>query len=470
MIELDTQDLDELVKLLKEAEESVAAMGNGDSEKEREKSRRALVSFHATAAMLGLAGLEKAGVELETFLSKNLSPESRDSIAALGFAISTVIEGMEGLKNGKGEDEIGLEEIEEILSPPESQAGPAVEVEEVVESVVEVAESVDEAVGAGGEAVGGEGEAVSEAAEDSEVEGDLEHLRELLKNMGGELSIDLDEHSRETFKVTFSGSAGTLRKIEKLISAGQTMTSGSYRTIEESMVETVTKNLKDFIEAFSSADMASAQGILLKLAEQPKADTGLYKEIGTLARGLHDSIGSFVNTLDPTLQEIVQDRIPDSGNRLEHILEMTEKSALTTLDHVEAIQARLTSEKGHIGQLRGVLGSLRAIGDSAGKKLEESTRTLDAMEEIIEGHRSDLDTIMSAQDYQDLSGQIIQKITKLLKDIEGRLVSLIRTFGVRAETSGPKSTGELYGPAHAAVENAVHSQDEVDSLLSEFGF
>ena len=57
------------------------------------------------------------------------------------------------------------------------------------------------------------------------------------------------------------------------------------------------------------------------------------------------------------------------------------------------------------------------------------------METIIGEHRSDLDIILTAQDYQDLSGQIILKITQLLKDIEDKLVNLIRTFGVKTETS-----------------------------------
>lgn len=149
---------------------------------------------------------------------------------------------------------------------------------------------------------------------------------------------------------------------------------------------------------------------------------------------------------------------------------MTEKAAVTTLDHVEAMQEWLSNEMQQLAELRGLLGGLRAVGDSARKKLDQGAQALDAMETIISENRSDLDTILIAQDYHDLSSQIIHKITKLLKDMELRLVSLIRTFGVKTETSLQNADSELYGPAHAAVENAVHSQDEVDSLLAEFGF
>ena len=89
---------------------------------------------------------------------------------------------------------------------------------------------------------------------------------------------------------------------------------------------------------------------------------------------MHDSIRGFLNTLDPSLKEIVKEKIPDSGNRLEHIMEMTEKAAITTLDHVEAMQERFTREVEQISSLRALIGGLSAIGDSAGKKLDESIK------------------------------------------------------------------------------------------------
>jgi chemotaxis protein CheZ len=224
------------------------------------------------------------------------------------------------------------------------------------------------------------------------------------------------------------------------------------------------------MSAFSNGDIPHAQEVLLDLADQQSQPSVLYKEVGTLARGLHDSIRGFLNNLEPSLKDMVEDQLPDSGNRLEHMLEMTEKSAITTLDHVEAMQERLVGEMELISNLRALMAGLSAIGDSAEKKLVRGSEALDAMESIIGQHRSDLDIILTAQDYQDLSGQIILKITKLLNDMQGKLLNLIRTFGVKPDTNKQKTTDSLYGPAHAAVEDAVHCQDDVDSLLAEFGF
>ena len=91
--------------------------------------------------------------------------------------------------------------------------------------------------------------------------------------------------------------------------------------------------------AMSSADVKRSQEILLQLADQQQ-QAGLYNEIGMLARDLHNSLRSFADTLDPVLKEMVEERLPDSGNRLEHILQLTEKAANTTLDNVEVIQKR----------------------------------------------------------------------------------------------------------------------------------
>ncbi|MFZ2448772.1 MAG: protein phosphatase CheZ, partial [Syntrophobacteraceae bacterium] len=290
----------------------------------------------------------------------------------------------------------------------------------------------------------------------------------LVKSLGGELSIMPNGTPGGKFSLTFSGPAGSLEKLDALLAEGGA-SSGCVLPPLDNKFEKIVSKGKEFMAAMSGGDMIRAQEILLALADQQQ-QPGLYKEIGGLARGLHDSIRSFMNTMDPSLKEIVEDKIPDSGNRLEHMLQLTEKAALTTLDHVEAMQDRLGDEHASVAGIRELLAGLKPIGDNAVKKLAEGESLLDALDRIVAQHRVNLDTILTAQDYQDLSGQIIQKITALLKDLELRLVNMIRTFGVKVETGKITGGDGLYGPAHQAREDTVHSQDEVDSLLAEFGF
>jgi chemotaxis protein CheZ len=453
MMPLGTQDWNELVKLLRDAEESLSAMSVGEGEQGKEKSRRYLLSFHSTAAMFGLEDLEKAGIELEKFLMSNVSPGSVDSVAALGFAVSSLADQMRSPHNGNGKCQIDLNEVLEILGLSETTV-PALGEDEIpaelrAQSPTEN-EKQPEAAGQNGEYKG------------------LHKLNELMKSWGGELSVTCDSPSECNFRLIFTGSAESLQKVEDLLCS--TDSTASVGPSEEVKLERLLDKGREFMDAFSSGDIAHAQEVLLDVADQQSQSSVLYKEVGGLARALHDSICSFFSGLEPSLKDMVEERLPDSGNRLEHMLEMTEKSAITTLDHVEAMQERLSNETELISNLRELIGGLSAIGDPAGKKLALGSQALDALESIIGQHRSDLDIILTAQDYQDLSGQIILKITQLLNDIQSKLVNLIRTFGVKLDTNRHKTSDTLYGPAHAAVENAVQSQDEVDSLLADFGF
>jgi chemotaxis protein CheZ len=453
---LESQKWNELIKFLQEAEESVSALVGGDGEKEMERSRRSLVSFYTSAATLGLGGVEKAGLELESFLTDKVSPGAVDSIAVLGFAVSSVIDQMRTFKNGNGIPEIDLNELLEILRPSETAELVSGGNELPLETVSEVDGSMDKAG-----VVSLEGGAEKP---------DLTNLIELARRWGGELSMTSEGDLGDKISLTFTCPADSLKEIEKLLCASDPQAGVSQWPVEEAGIKSMIASGKEFVKAFSGGDLDGAQTILLNMADQQGDSSGLYKEIGGMARELHDSIRGFISTLDPSLHEIVENKIPDSGNRLEHILGMTEKAAITTLDHVEKMQERLSNETQQLSELRGLLGGLRAVGDSAGKKLDQGAQALDALETIISENSSDLNTILIAQDYHDLSSQIIHKITKLLKDMELKLVGLIRTFGVKAETGRQKEGPELYGPAHAAVETAVHSQDEVDSMLAEFGF
>jgi chemotaxis protein CheZ len=454
MMPLETQDWNEMVKLLRDTEESLSAMSVGDGEQGKEKSRQSLMSFHTTASMFGLEDLAKAGIELEKFLTSSVSPSGVDSIAALGFAVSSLVDQMRNFHNGNGNCQIDLNEILEILGPSE-MALPALGEDEMPAEL--------RAESSGGI------QTRPEAVEGSEENAGLNNLSELVRSWGGELSVSCDSPSECKFSLTFTGSAETLQKIESLLCSADPC-QALCGSAEEAKLEKLLDKGREFMSAFSNGDIPHAQEVLLDLADQQSQPSVLYKEVGTLARGLHDSIRGFLNNLEPSLKDMVEDQLPDSGNRLEHMLEMTEKSAITTLDHVEAMQERLVGEMELISNLRALMAGLSAIGDSAEKKLVRGSEALDAMESIIGQHRSDLDIILTAQDYQDLSGQIILKITKLLNDMQGKLLNLIRTFGVKPDTNKQKTTDSLYGPAHAAVEDAVHCQDDVDSLLAEFGF
>jgi len=456
MMGVEKEDWTELIRILKEVEESITALSMvSDPLPELARSRQSIQAFQMTASMMGLGELEKAGMEFEQYLDSEVgSGKNMDAAAAFGFAVSTLADQIQELKDGSGMEVLDINEAMEMIRPqgePEPPPAPTVaRPPEPPPKPVEVVRSKSP-------------DSVScDAAKPAC------RFSEMVKKLGGELTLSENGKPGGKFSVTFSGPAEYLENIDNLLGIGGN-TSAADALYQDQRIQKMIEMGKEFMTTLSAGNIIGAQEILLGLADQ-QSKSGLYKEIGGLARGLHDSIRNFIQNLDPSLKEIVEDKIPDSGNRLEHMLELTEKAANTTIDHVETMYERLRTEEKSLTRLGELFGELKPIGDQASKKLNEGGEILGSLGSVLAEHRIDLDIILTAQDYQDLSGQIILKIITLLHDLESKLVNLIRTFGVKMD-GGPKAKDdELYGPAHVARTDAVHSQDEVDSLLAEFGF
>ncbi|MEJ5300871.1 MAG: protein phosphatase CheZ [Thermodesulforhabdaceae bacterium] len=236
----------------------------------------------------------------------------------------------------------------------------------------------------------------------------------------------------------------------------------------------VVGKIKEFMFAFAHGNVIRAREILKELAENQCSNESLYDEIGKLARQLHDALKNLSRSLDPQLREFVEEKLPDSGDRLEHILKLTEHAANTTLDHVELLQNRKNEAETTLARMRTILKVLYPLGDNAKANLQEVMNLLDTLQVQLQADQEDLLKIMTAQDFQDLTGQIIIKIMRLLKDLELSLINLITSFGIpvsgrkKEKDKAPKEF--LYGPAHEKKEDALKSQEDVDALLAEFGF
>ena len=87
--------------------------------------------------------------------------------------------------------------------------------------------------------------------------------------------------------------------------------------------------------------------------------------------------------------------------------------------------------------------------------------------------------VLMAQDFQDITGQVIRRVIQLVEDVEKNLIELLKIFGKeeerrKAATSTPdkKNAGVAEGPIIDADQrdDVVGGQDEVDDLLSSLGF
>src|SRR5512141_2781766 len=109
------EDWNELIRILKETEDSITAMGVGDFDKELARSRQFLQTFSANAGTLGLGQLQLAGVEMDKYLDVEVGPgKNKDAAAVLGFAISMLTDQMK-TSNGSGPSSIDLTEAFDML-------------------------------------------------------------------------------------------------------------------------------------------------------------------------------------------------------------------------------------------------------------------------------------------------------------------------------------------------------------------
>ncbi|PTU73298.1 protein phosphatase CheZ [Pseudomonas mangrovi] len=217
-------------------------------------------------------------------------------------------------------------------------------------------------------------------------------------------------------------------------------------------------------------------------------DRGLYLEVGKLTRELHNSIVDF--KLDPRVphaQEISE--IADATERLDYVVQMTERAANRTMDLVEQSAPMVNDLSGEARQLSVEWGRFmrREMSAESFRELAKRIELFLARSERDNGKLSaNLNDILLAQDFQDLTGQVIKRVTKLVTDVESNLLKLVlmasnvdRFAGIEhdlnsihAEREEQKQPSRGEGPQINADkrEDVVAGQDDVDDLLSSLGF
>lgn len=211
----------------------------------------------------------------------------------------------------------------------------------------------------------------------------------------------------------------------------------------------------------------------------------LFRELGKMTRQLHDSLTSFA--LDSRMQALAESDIPDAKARLNHVITMTEDSANRTLTAVEGTLPIAEQLQASADDLHAKWGRFRNK-DMSVDEFRSMSREIDdflgATCEHASQINSNLSEVMMAQDFQDLTGQIIRRVINLVQEVEDNLVELIRLSGgsefedraERGPTRNAPSDERLLqglGPQVPGVNDAgatVSGQDEVDDLLSSLGF
>jgi chemotaxis protein CheZ len=210
---------------------------------------------------------------------------------------------------------------------------------------------------------------------------------------------------------------------------------------------------------------------MLEQTGEPGAQDEVLSRIGHMTRALHESLRGL--GLDKLIERAASD-IPDARDRLDYVARLSEQAARKVLDATDAagpLQDRIDGSAQELSQawqalLDGDAGSAdwRALAARTVASLNES-RTAAA---ATRGHLMD---IMMAQDFQDLTGQVIGKITGIAQGLEQQLVQVLVDFAP-ADVKREFDNGLLNGPQIKPEGNAdvVADQGQVDDLLDSLGF
>ena len=233
---------------------------------------------------------------------------------------------------------------------------------------------------------------------------------------------------------------------------------------------------KQLVEYLENNQQEQANELIAEI-QTPK-NTELFAEIGKLTRQLHDSMNNF--NIDSRIKGIANADIPDAKERLNYVIERTENAANKTMDAVESIFPSLDKIQEKVDKLMPQWQLLmRNEIDFAGFKelcheIDELLNTTKTESTQIHGLMTD---VLMAQDFQDLTGQVIRKVIDLVIEVEDSLIHMLTVFGLNKadenETNYAPKVGDnlVEGPIiDTEREDAVADQDDVDDLLSSLGF
>ncbi|MDR0717420.1 MAG: protein phosphatase CheZ [Azoarcus sp.] len=200
-------------------------------------------------------------------------------------------------------------------------------------------------------------------------------------------------------------------------------------------------------------------------------DDAVFHRIGKMTRRLHDTLIEL--GLDNALQEVA-DSIPDARQRLTYVAQMTEQAASRVLNATDIAKPAAERIENEAGALHARWDKAFSNQLSVGEFRDLSVETRAFLGAAVEGGRelnAQLLEIMMAQDFQDLTGQVIKKVVQMAQSLETQLLEMlieVAPENLRAEKAGSLLNGPVV--SSTGRDDVVTSQGQVDDLLESLGF
>ncbi|MFU9135981.1 MULTISPECIES: protein phosphatase CheZ [unclassified Erwinia] len=198
----------------------------------------------------------------------------------------------------------------------------------------------------------------------------------------------------------------------------------------------------------------------------------IISRIGSLTRMLRDSLREL--GLDQAIAEAAE-AIPDARDRLDYVVQMTAQAAERALNCVEASQPRQNLMEKEAKALKGRWDEWfeHPVDLADARSLVTDTRGyLESVPEHTAFTNAQLMEIMMAQDFQDLTGQVIKRMMDVIQEIERQLLAvLLENIPEQPGRAKKDADSLLNGPQiNGTAPGVVANQDQVDDLLDSLGF
>ncbi|MDP4945180.1 MAG: protein phosphatase CheZ, partial [Alishewanella sp.] len=166
---------------------------------------------------------------------------------------------------------------------------------------------------------------------------------------------------------------------------------------------------KELVQLLEIGEQEVANQLVQQLGTPGSSE--LFAEVGKITRQLHDSLKNF--RIDPALSNILQEDIPDAKKRLNHVIDMTEQAANRTMDAVESCLPIADEITKQLGQLMPQwqklmqrdlpLAEFKALCHNIDGFLQKTSSESLRLNSL-------LTDVLMAQDFQDLTGQILRRV------------------------------------------------------------
>jgi len=215
--------------------------------------------------------------------------------------------------------------------------------------------------------------------------------------------------------------------------------------------------VQNLLDAINNNQTEQASSFLDELTQLRESE--LYQQLNQLTQNLHHTLDE-LDADAPVLLHTKHD-LPDITERLQYVIDETQKASEQTLTSTEA-----------------ALGFLEQASQSLVNDID--SETINLVKQTMDQASSELTKIMMAQSFQDLTGQVLNRVIYIVTDLEESLKELIarskfdyHAIPERAQTEAQKRKEEERGMGPNVTDKSkqdiVSSQEDIDDLLSDLG-